>query len=65
MKDEDRAAIMAKGLRKIGKIAAEPGEAAAMAALAEAQNIAEATLKAAGLDPAKVLPFKRIKDLQE
>lgn len=62
MKDDDRAAILAEGLRKIGKVAAEPGEAGAMTALEEAQRIAEETLKAAGLDPAKVLPFRRMSD---
>lgn len=48
-----------KALREIGAIAAEPGEAGAMSALKEAQDIAHAALCSG-----RVLPFAKLEDVQ-
>lgn len=60
-----REKILAKAIRQIADIAAEPGEAGAVAALKEAQDIAHQALIDVGLVPSKVLKFARIKDITE
>lgn len=50
-----------RALARIGQIAAEPGEAGAMAAVVEAKRVAAEALP----QSAKVLPFAKLKDVSE